>query len=438
MNADFGIMAVVLVGAFFFLLVIGMEIAIAMGLVALIAFVFFLNQPLAQIGWSSWQQMNHFTFTAVPLFIFMGTMFANTGVVRSLFDAADKLLGGLPGGLASTTIGGTAIFGAMCGSSLAAVATFGTIAFPEMERKGYHHRLSLGPIAVGGTLSVLIPPSIILIIYGGWEGLSIIRLFAAALIPGILLALMFLITVMIIAKANPNLAPPPVKASWKEKLTAIRDLLPWVLIIGVVLGVIFGGIMTPTEAAAMGAFLGIVVAAAYRKLTFAALKESALTTGRVTAMIAFLLIGARIFAFAFHAGGLTEAISGAFLQLPLGKYGMLALVFLMYIILGMVIDDISMLLITLPFAELVVITGLGFHPIWFGIVYVILVEIALVTPPFGLNLFVLKGVVPKYDIMEIAISALPFYPAMLIMLALLTAFPQLTVWLPRLMMGSRL
>jgi C4-dicarboxylate transporter DctM subunit len=435
MTVSIGVMSLVVLGGFFLLLALGMEIAIAMGLVSLMAFVFFLHEPMSQIGWSSFEEMNSFTLTAVPLFIFMGTMFASTGVVRKLFDAADKLLGGLPGGLASTTIAGTAIFGAMCGSSLAAVATFGTIAFPEMERKGYHHSVSLGTIAVGGTLSVLIPPSIILIIYGGWEGLSVVKLFAAALIPGILLAIMFLITVVIMAKVKPSLFPKPIKVSWKERLVAIRGLAPWLLIICLVLGVIFAGIMTPTEAAALGAFLGIVVAAAYRKLTFAALKESALTTAKVTAMIAFLLIGANVLAFVFHAGGITEAISGAFLQLPFGRYGMLVLVFIMYIILGMVIEDISMLLITLPFAELIVISGLGFHPIWFGVVYVILVEIALVSPPFGLNLFVLKGVVPKYDIMTIARSALIFYPAMMVMLVLLTIFPNIVLWLPSIIYG---
>ena len=192
MNVDVGMMSLVLVGTFLLLLVLGLEIAVAMVIVALIGFVFFIDHPLQQMGWSVFLKLNHFTLTAIPLFIFIGTMFANTGVVRKLFDTADKLIGGLTGGLACSTIVTSAIFGAMSGSSLAAVAAFGSIAFPEMERKGYHHRLALGSIVVGGTLSVLIPPSLILIIYGGWQALSVGRLFAAAVIPGLIMSLLFI------------------------------------------------------------------------------------------------------------------------------------------------------------------------------------------------------------------------------------------------------
>lgn len=426
------IMAVILLGGLFLLLALGIEIAIAMGIMASIGFFFMVNQSQDQIGWSSFQQLNSFTLTAIPLFIFMGTMFANTGVVRSLFDGADKLIGGLPGGLAVATTGACAVFGAMSGSSIAATATFGAIAFPEMERKGYHHRLALGSIVVGGSLAVLIPPSIILIVYGGLENLSVVRLFAAAMIPGIILALLLILTIVIRAKLNPALAPKPAKFTWRERLSAIKDLLPWLGIIGLVLGVIFGGIMTPTEAAAMGAFLGIVVALGYRQLTWTALKKSALTTVKVTAMIGFLIAAATLLSFVFVAGGLTETFASLVTQMPFGRWGALMLIYVIYIILGMFLDNISMLLLTLSFV-MPVIYHFNFNPIWFGVIYVVLVEIALVTPPFGLNLFALKGVIPKYDIMEIALSALPFYPTLLIMLALLTAFPEIALWLPGIM-----
>lgn len=424
------IMALILLGGLFLLLVLGVEIAIAMGVMACVGFLFIINQPLEQIGWASFGMLNSFTLTAIPLFIFMGTMFANTGVVRSLFDGGEKLIGGLPGGLACATTGACAVFGAMSGSSIAATATFGAIAFPEMESKGYHHRLALGSIVAGGTLAVLIPPSVILIVYGGWENLSIVRLFAAALIPGIMLALLLLSTVIIMVKLNPALAPKPYKFTWREKLLAVRNIIPWLGIIGLVLGVIFGGIMTPTEGAGLGAFLGIAVALGYRQLTWKALKDSALTTVKVTAMVGFLIAAAKLLSFVFHAGGITETFGA--LIMPFGKWGALMLIYVIYIILGMLIDNISALVLTLPFV-MPVILGFNFDPIWFGVIYVVLVELALVTPPFGLNLFALRGVVPKYDIMTIAFSALPFYPAMVIELALLTAFPQIALWLPSIM-----
>ena len=339
MSAEIALLMVV--GIFFLLLAFGTEIAIAMLVASIIGFLFVIDQPLIQIAWTAFDQMNSFTYIAVPLFIFMGTMFANTGVIRSLFDSAEKLIGGLPGGLASATIGGEALFGAMSGSCVAAVATFGVIALPEMERKGYHHRISIGSIVVGGTLAVLIPPSVLLIIYGGWQNVSVVRLFAAAIIPGIILAFLLLITVIIMVKLNPSLTPKPPKYTWRERLLAIRSLAPWLGIIGLVLGTIFTGIMTPTESAALGAFLGIAVAAGYRKLTFTAFKESALATVRITSMIAFVICTAILLSFVFHASGLTDTVKVIFMQLPIGKYGALLLIYLMYFVLGMIIDDLA-------------------------------------------------------------------------------------------------
>ena len=424
----------IVLGGFLLLLALGTEIAVAIGVMSVIGFLFIVDQPLAQIARTAFHELNHWVLTAVPLFIFMGTMLGNTGVVRSLFDGAEKLIGGLPGGLASAVIGADALFGAMSGSAIAAAATFGTVAYPEMERKKYHQRLALGAILVGGTLAVLIPPSILLIIFGALQGVSIVRLFAAALIPGVILAFLLILTVVIMVKLNPSMAPKPAKSSWKEKLSAIKELLPWLGIIGVVLGVIFGGIMTPTESAALGAFISIVVAAAYRKFTWAALKDSLLTTVKITSMIAFLIAVANMFSFVFHASGISDTFKEIFVALPLGKYGGIALIYILYFILGMFLDDLSMLILTLLFV-VPVIRELGFKPLWFGVVYVVTAEIALVTPPFGPSLFALKGVIPKHDIMEIAISALYFIPALLLLLVLLTAFPDLALWLPSILHG---
>ncbi len=424
-------MSLFLLGGLLLLLVLGVEIAIAMGVVASLGLLLIINQSQDQIAWSAFRALNSFVMTAVPLFIFMGAMFANTGVVRSLFDGADKLIGGLPGGLAVATTGACALFGAMSGSGIAATATFGTICFPEMERKGYNHRLALGSIVVGGSLAVLIPPSVIMLVYGGMENVSIVRLFAGGIIPGIILTSLIILNIVIRVKLNPSLAPrTETKFTLREKLVAIRGLLPWVGIIVLVLGVIFGGIMTPTEAAALGAFLGIVVSLAYRRLTWLALKKSVVTTVKVTAMVGFLMAAATVLSFVFQSGGITEAATE--LLAPFNKWMALMIIYLIYLILGMFIDNISMLLLTLPFV-MPIIDIFGFSRVWFGVVYVVMVEISTVTPPFGLNLFALKGVVPKYSIMEIAYSALAFYPSLFITLALVTVFPELVLWLPTMM-----
>jgi len=423
------LMALILLGGLLLLLALGMEIAVAMGVMASLAFIFFVSKPQVEIPWTAWTTLNSFTLLAMSLFIFMGTMFANTGVIRSLFEGADKWIGGLPGGLASSVIGASAIFGAMSGSSIAAAATFSVISFPEMERRGYDPKLAFGSIAIGGTLSVLIPPSIILIVYGAWENQSIARLFAAAFVPGFILAGLLILTVVIMVLLNPRRAPKSPSVPWKEKLVALKDIAPWIGIIALVLGAIFGGIMTPTEASALGAFLSIIVAAAYRQFSYKALKASFLTAVKVSAMIGFVMFTARLLAFVFQASGLTEAFSSFMMNLPFGRYGTLAIICVMYIILGCFFDALSMMLLTLPFV-MPVMAGFGFHPVWWGVTYVILAEIGLVTPPFGLNLFTIHGVLPRYSILTIALGALPFLIPTLVMVVILIAFPDLALWLP--------
>lgn len=424
-----GWMSLILLGIFCVLLVIGMEIAVAIGMTAAVGLLLFVHQPLTQFAYSGWNTMYSFILTAVPAFIFMGTMFAETGVIRKLFSGVDRLVRFLPGAVATSVIAANAIFGAISGSSVAATATFGKIAVPEMERLGYNPKLSLGVIAVGGSLSLLIPPSLVLIIYGGWLQVSVSQLFAGALIPGIVLSLLLILMVIVMVMINPSLAPKGPKSSGREKLRALLDVLPFLLVIFVVLGVIFGGIMTPTEAASIGAVLSILLALAYRTMSFKALKTSLRDAMKVTAMIAFVLLAARVLGQVFQYIGLTEAFSSYMMGLPWGKYGVMAAICVMYIILGCFLDGISMLILTMPFIGPLV-SGLGYSLVWFGIMYAILNNIGLVTPPFGLNLFVLKSVAPKYDIMTIAAGCIPFIVPQLAMLVVLIAFPQLVLWLP--------
>ncbi len=423
------LMSLILIGGLLILLAFGVEISIAMGIMGALGLLLFVGQPANLFSFTAFNSINSFTLTAVPLFVFMGAIFGNTGIIRTLFDGANKLVGFLPGGIASSVLGANAIFGAIAGSSIAAAATFGKIAYPEMEKLGYEPKLALGSIAVGGTLSVLIPPSIILIVYGGWQEVSVARLFAGGMIPGIILASLLILTVVVQVKLNPSLAPSPPKITWRERLSAVKDITPFAIVIILVMGVIFGGIMTPTEAASLGAFLSIVLALAYRKMTFTAFKESMWTAVKITAMIAFVMFTARVLGQVFQYIGLTNAFSAFMLNLPFGRYGIFAVICIMYLILGMFFDSFSMLLLTLPFVS-PLIWDLGFDSIWFGVVYVVLAEIGLVTPPFGLNLFVLHSVVPKHDVITIALGALPFLIPMLLVIVLLTAFPQLVLWLP--------
>jgi tripartite ATP-independent transporter DctM subunit len=378
--------------------------------------------------------MNSFTFTAIPLFVFMGTVYATTGIVRGLFQGAEKMFGNIPGSLASAMIVANAIFGAISGSSVAAAATFGRICFPEMQKAGYDAKMSLGAIAISGTLSVLIPPSLIMIVYGGWMDVSVARLFAGGVIPGIILTVFFVITVTILVLRKPELAPRAATQRYTltEKVSAIWDIFPFVVVISLVLGTTFGGIMTPTESASLGAFLSIVLALFFRQMTYKALKESMLLAVNVSAMMAFVLFTARMLGQVFQYIGLTEATAAFMLGLDLGKYTMLALICILYLILGCFFDSLSMLVLTIPFVA-PIIKNLGFDFIWFGVLYVVLAEIGLVTPPFGLNLFVLKGVVPKYEITTIFAGTIPFLIPTCILIVLMILFPDLVLWLPNLL-----
>ncbi|MFH1758714.1 MAG: TRAP transporter large permease subunit [Pseudomonadota bacterium] len=426
------LMSFILLVGMILLLSLGVEIAPAMGITAGLGMLLFVHQPLDYFPRAAFEIMNSFTFTAIPLFVFMGAVYSNTGIIGSLFRGSEKMFGTLPGSLASAVIMANAIFGAISGSSLAAVATFGKICFPEMEKAGYDAKLSLGAIAISGTLSVLIPPSVILIVYGGWLDVSVARLFAGGIVPGIILSLFFIITVTLLVIHNPRLAPEIPKSTMRQRVRAFLDLLPFMAVIALVLGTIFSGVMTPTESASLGAFLSLVLALLYRRMTFQALKDSMWAAVTITSMIAFVLFTARMLGQVFQYIGLTEAFSAFMTGLPLGKYSVFAIICLMYLIMGCFFDALSMLVLTLPFVT-PIIKDLGFDFIWFGVVYVVIAEIGLVTPPYGLNLFVLKGVLPQYEITTIFLGTLPFLIPTIILIVLLVLFPELILWLPNLL-----
>ena len=425
-----GLISLILIGGLFLLLALGAEIFVAIGAMAAIGLVVFMGQSLDQFAYTAWSQLASFSLTAVPLFVFMGAMFGSSGVVRTLFRGADKLLSFLPGGMAASSIIASAVFGAISGSSIASVAAFGNSILPEMTKLGYRPRLAIGAIVMGGTLSVLIPPSVILIVYGGYQQVSVPRLFAGGIIPGIILAFFYLITIFVLVKRDPTLVPPRQKYTFMEKLSGVKDVLPALSIIGLILGFIFGGVMTATEAASLGAILSMVLAAAYKTLNRKTVREAALGAVKVTAMIMPLIVMTKVFGYVFQYLGATDVLSDFLLGLPLGKYGIMTVIFILYIILGTFMEGISIMLLSLAFVA-PVITGLGFSFLWFGVIVVIVNELGLVTPPFGLNLFALHGVTPEYSLFTIARAALPFYPAVLLTLALCTVYPELITWLPQ-------
>ena len=431
---DMGVVLLILIGVLVALLFIGLEIGASIGLVTIIGLLLFTNQPLLNMPVQAWEVTNSFILTAVPLFILMGEIFNKTGIANRLFWAVDRWLGWLPGGIACTVIGACACFAAISGSSVAGAATMGSVAIPSMKERGYNMRLSFGVIASGGTLGILIPPSIIMIVYGAFQGLSIGRLFASGMVPGLILAGLFLLFVILGVKKWPHLAPPRESYSWKSRVIALRGLIPTFIIIGVVLGGVFAGIMTPTEAAGFGCVAVIILGLFYRQISWSILRTSIASSVRTTVVILLVAVAAKALAFVIQVLGLGETVNEFLLGAGLGKYVTLALIYGLYIILGCFFEGISMMLLTLPFIT-PIISGLGLSLYWFCVPLVIMVEASLITPPVGLNLYVLVGLAPEYNLIDVAKGALPFMLPMILVVALVTLFPVLVLWLPNLIYG---
>jgi len=430
---DLWIAILITFGLLFILLAAGSEISIALGAVSLIALYFVIDHSMYEAAVFSWDISNSFTLTALPLFIFLGHVFLYSGVTKDLFSGVVKWMSWLPGGLACSVVGACAVFAAISGSSPATAATMGTIALPQMEGEGYNKKLAVGVVAAGGTLGILIPPSITMIIYGSWQGLSVLELFAGGIIPGIILATLFIIGIVITIKVRPRLAPGRISFSWKEKLIALGKIAPWALLIILILGGIFSGIMTPTEAAGIGALLSLIFAAAYRKLNFNVVKQSALATLKLTSMIIFIIAMARVLAFFIHYMGFGKILATYLMDLDLSKYAVISVIFVIYLILGCFFETASMIVLTMPFVSPILV-GFGFDLIWFGVALVIMMEAGMITPPVGLNLYIIQGI-SKEDMLVVVQGAAPFLIPMLITVAIITAFPQLVLWLPSILVG---
>ncbi len=420
------------VGVLLLLLATGMPVAVATGLLGVLGVCAFLpSAAISQLATLAFSQAGSFVLVIVPLYVLMGELLALSGIGRDLFDAARAWFRGVPGALAVGTVFACAGFAAVCGSSPVTAATIGSMSVPEMIRHGYDRRLAFGVTAAGGTLGILIPPSIPLILYGVITETSIGALFMAGIVPGLAMAGLLSLTAMIVASRAPAVvraaAAPPAGRSFKAVV------LVMLLAIGV-LGSIYAGIATPTEAGAVGVAGALVIAAASRSLGRTVLGAALGATARTTAMFILLMVAGLFASFVLARLGIPQGLARAIVALDMAPWAIMGMINLALIVLGMFMDPMSILVIMVP-ALFPSVLALGYDPVWFGIVLTINIEIAAITPPVGFNLFVLKATVPGADLAEISSGSLIFVVPLALGIGALIAFPQLALFLPRLMSG---
>ena len=420
-------------------LALGLPLAFALGGVAVV-FTFFLWGPeaLYMVASRTFGVMSAFILVAIPLFIFMANVLERSGSAEDLYSMMYHWMGPLRGGLAMGTVVICTLFAAMAGISGAATVTMGLIALPSMLKRHYDKNIAVGCIAAGGALGILIPPSVIMIIYALMAGVSVGKMFLGGIFPGLILATLFIVYIGIRCAFQRQLGPvvpPEERVGWREKLISIRAvIIPVLLVIGV-LGSIFTGIASPSEAAAIGATGSLLSAAIYRRLNWKMLKEAWYRTLKLNVMIMWIVVGASLFTAAYTAIGAPELIKTILMEMPGGRWGILIGIQATFFILGMFLDPTGIVLITTPIFVPIIKT-LGFDPIWFGILFVINMEMAYLTPPFGFNLFYMKGVVPKGITMgDIYRSIVPFVVLQLVGLIICMIFPQIALVLPNLIFG---
>lgn len=412
------------------MIAISLPIAAALGVLGVILDRSFGFLPLYKAaGEVAWTSSSGFLLMAIPLFVLLGEIMLRAGIADAMYDALAKWLGWLPGGLMHANVGACALFAATSGSSVATAATIGTVALPQVERHGYGPRLFLGTLAAGGTLGILIPPSVNMIIYGILTNSSVPQLYLAGIIPGLMLAGLFMAAIIGITLWRPDIAGRKVHYSWSERLSSTVGVVPPILIFVLVIGSIYGGWATPTEAAAIGVVGAIIIAATRRRLSFSMLMEAAEGTVVTTSMIMLIIVAAYFLNMILAGIGLTDALNGFVTELGLSPMQMLLAVVCFYILLGCFMETLSMMITTIPIIAPLMFS-LGFDPIWYGILMMILIEAALITPPIGLNLYIVQGVRGGGPMKDVMIGALPFVLAMAVMIVLLTAYPGLATWLP--------
>lgn len=412
------------------LLAAALPVAGALGTLGLLLDKLYSKMPLSlALGEVAWSSSKDFLLVSIPMFILLGEILLRAGVAERMYGAMVKWLSWIPGGLMHSNIGACAIFAATSGSSVATAATVGTVALPLVKKHGYNERLFLGTLAAGGTLGILIPPSINMIIYAVLTDTSIPKLYLAGIIPGLGLAGLFMVMVAVFCMVKPAWGGRTQSYAWSERIASLVDLLPPLGIFLVVVGSIYAGLATPTEAASLGVVAALALAAFYKKLSIAMLKEVMENTMRTTAMVMMIIVAAYFLNFIISAIGLTTMLTDYIAGLGLSKFEMLVAIVVFYLILGCFMETLSMMITTIPIVAPVMF-GLGFDPIWFGIIIIILIEMALITPPVGLNLFVVQSLRKHGTLNDVIAGSVPFVLVMILLILILTIFPGLALWLP--------
>jgi tripartite ATP-independent transporter DctM subunit len=425
---------VVGMGALLLLLALRMPIGIALILVGGVGFAVLVDLPaaLALLGSEPFTVASFYPLSVIPFFILMGNLATVSGMGQDLYAAVYAWVGHKRGGLATATIAACAGFAALSGSSVASALAMGQVAMPEMRRYKYDPRLATGCIAAGGTLGILIPPSTGFAVYGILTEQSIGRLFLAGVFPGLLLTALFIITITLLTRWRPHYGPPGPATPMRQRLRALWRATPMVGIVLITIGGIYLGAFTATEAAAVGAFLALVLAIARRRLTRTAMAGAMLNTVQTTALVFLILIGANMFTPFMGVSQIPGELATLLKELALPRLGVLAIIIFVYVILGMFLEGFAMMVLTLPIVFPVII-ALGYDPIWFGVIMVVVLEMGLISPPVGVNVFVVKGIARDVPMGQIFVGIIPFWIAMVICTAILIAFPQIALYLPNTM-----
>ena len=415
----------------FVLMLLRVPVGMAMGLVGVVGYSLIAGAgpALKLVGQTSMRTVTDYTFGVIPMFMLMGAFVSVSGVSKELFRAANACVGHLRGGLGMATVLACGGFAAICGSSVATAATFSTVAYPEMRRYGYPQSFSTGVIAAGGTLGAMLPPSTVLAVYAVITQQDIGKLFMAGVLPGLLAMTMYVLTIGVIVMVRPRMLPAHAPQPWRERVVALKDVWPSLVLFAFVIGGLYGGLFTPTEAGGVGAGGAFVLGVLRRKLDRAGIRSALLQATRTAAAVFTVLIGALLFGYFLTITQTPQKLTAFLTGLGIGRYGVLALIMLMYLVLGCLMDAMAMIILTVPII-FPVIMHLGFDPIWFGVIIVMTVELGLIHPPVGMNVFVIKSVVQDVSFTTIFKGVIPFVLTDIVRLVILIAFPIIALWLP--------
>ena len=417
----------------FLLLMSSMPVAFVMALVGGVGFAILVSQhaALSMMGSEFYGTFSAYSLTVIPLFVFMGQIAFHAGISRRLFNAAYKWLGPLPGGLAMSTVGACTAFGAICGSGPATAATMASVALPEMKRYNYDMELGSGAVAAGGSLGMLIPPSVVFIVYAIMTEQSIGKLFLAGIIPGLLIALLFCLTIYINCRRNPHLGPPGPSTTWREKFVALNGVAETMLLFILVMGGMFFGYFTPTEAAAVGAAGSLIIAGVKKQLTWKVLVQSLKETVRTSCMVMIIVAGAVIFGRFLAVTRIPFELASWLAGLPLPACVVMGGIILFYLFSGCFVDALALMLLTIP-VFFPVVQALNYDPIWFGVIIVVVTQMGVISPPVGVNAYVVSGIARDIPLQTVFKGTMPFLGALIVAAIILVLFPSLSLFLPSL------